>query len=68
VALLHQRCRKHQWQYISFEDFIKLSNVEKSTEGITSTAANRVWDQEVSVALLTSEFDKLGLRVGRSIY
>jgi peptidyl-prolyl cis-trans isomerase D len=23
-----------------------------------------VWDQEVSVALLTSEFDKLGLRVG----
>ncbi|MEZ7504156.1 peptidylprolyl isomerase [Flavobacterium sp. Arc2] len=51
---------------ISFEDFrIKVSNVEKSTEGITSTAAaNRVWDQEVSVALLTSEFDKLGLRVG----
>jgi hypothetical protein len=26
------------------------------------------WDQEVSVALLTSEFDKLGLRVERSIY
>ncbi|MBP6181584.1 peptidylprolyl isomerase [Flavobacterium sp.] len=51
---------------ISFEDFrIKVSNVEKSQEGITSTAAaNRVWDQEVSVALLTSEFDKLGLRVG----
>jgi peptidyl-prolyl cis-trans isomerase D len=51
---------------ISFEDFrIKVSNVEKSTEGITSTAAaNRVWDKEVSVALLTSEFDKLGLRVG----
>jgi hypothetical protein len=24
----------------------------------------RVWDQEVSIALLTSEFDKLGLRVG----
>ncbi|MFV8376441.1 peptidylprolyl isomerase [Flavobacterium sp. LB1P62] len=51
---------------ISFEDFrIKVSNVEKSQEGITATAAaNRVWDQEVSVALLTSEFDKLGLRVG----
>ncbi|TRX02470.1 peptidylprolyl isomerase [Flavobacterium gawalongense] len=51
---------------ISFEDFrIKVSNVEKSGEGITSTAAaNRVWDQEVSIALLTSEFDKLGLRVG----
>jgi len=51
---------------ISFEDFrLKVSNVEKSGEGISSTAAaNRVWDQEVSVALLTAEFDKLGLRVG----
>jgi peptidyl-prolyl cis-trans isomerase D len=71
VALvLHQRCRKLNGKDISFEDFrIKVSNVEKNTEGITSTAAaNRVWDQEVSVALLTSEFDKLGLRVGRSIY
>ncbi len=53
---------------ISFEDFrIKVSNVEKSGQGITSTAAaNRVWDQEVSVALLTGEFDKLGLRVGEN--
>ena len=51
---------------ISFEDFrVKVSNVEKSGQGITSTeAANRVWEQEVSVALLTTEFDKLGLRVG----
>jgi peptidyl-prolyl cis-trans isomerase D len=51
---------------ISFEDFrIKVSNVEKSQEGITATAAaNRVWDQEVSIALLSSQFDKLGLRVG----
>nr|WP_315208630.1 peptidylprolyl isomerase [uncultured Flavobacterium sp.] len=51
---------------ISFEDFrVKVSNVEKSGQGITSTeAANRVWEQEVSVALLASEFDKLGLRVG----
>jgi peptidyl-prolyl cis-trans isomerase D len=51
---------------ISFEDFrVKVSNVEKSSQGITSTAAaNRVWDQEVSVALLTAEFEKLGLRVG----
>ena len=51
---------------ISFEDFrVKVSNVEKSGQGITSTAAaDRVWEQEVSVALLTSEFDKLGLRVG----
>ncbi len=51
---------------ISFEDFrIKVSNVEKSQQGVTSTAAaNRVWDQEVSIALLTAEFDKLGIRVG----
>ncbi|HEY6143592.1 MAG TPA: peptidylprolyl isomerase [Flavobacterium sp.] len=51
---------------ISFEDFrIKVSNVEKSQQGITATAAaNRVWDQEVTIALLTAEFDKLGLRVG----
>jgi peptidyl-prolyl cis-trans isomerase D len=39
--------------------------LKKSGQGITSTAAaTRVWDQEVSIALLTSEFDKLGLRVG----
>jgi peptidyl-prolyl cis-trans isomerase D len=51
---------------ISFEDFrVKVSNVEKSEQGVTSTAAaNRVWDQEVSISLLTAEFDKLGLRVG----
>ncbi|MCW2118673.1 peptidylprolyl isomerase [Flavobacterium sp. 7A] len=51
---------------ISFEDFrIKVSNVEKSGQGITSTAAaSRVWDEEVSIALLTYEFEKLGLRVG----
>ena len=51
---------------ISFEDFrVKVSNVEKSGQGITATqAANRVWDQEVSIALLTAEFEKLGLRVG----
>ena len=51
---------------ISFDEFrVKVSNVEKSGQGITSTAAaNRVWDQEVSIALLTTEFDKLGLRVG----
>ncbi|MBK0370684.1 peptidylprolyl isomerase [Flavobacterium agrisoli] len=51
---------------ISFEDFrLKVSNVEKSGQGMTSTeAANRVWDQEVSIALLSSEFEKLGLQVG----
>jgi len=51
---------------IPFEEFrLKVSNVEKSQQGITPTAAaNRVWEQEVSIALLTSEFEKLGLRVG----
>jgi len=39
--------------------------LKKNQQGITSTAAaNRVWDQEVAIALLTSEFDKLGLKVG----
>ena len=49
---------------ISFEDFrIKVSNLEKSgQQGMTSTqAVNRVWEQEVSIALLTAEFDKLGI-------
>jgi peptidyl-prolyl cis-trans isomerase D len=39
--------------------------LRKVGQGITSTAAaNEVWEQEVSLALLTSEFDKLGLKVG----
>jgi peptidyl-prolyl cis-trans isomerase D len=51
---------------ISFEDFrIKVSNVEKSGQGVSATEASRqVWDQEVTIALLSAEFDKLGLRVG----
>lgn len=51
---------------ISFEDFrVKVSNVEKSGQGISATeASRRVWDQEVTIALLSAEFDKLGLRVG----
>jgi peptidyl-prolyl cis-trans isomerase D len=38
---LYQRCKEAiNGKDISFEDFrIKVSNVEKSTEGITSTAA-----------------------------
>ena len=53
-------------QDISFEEFrVKVDNVEKSGQGITPTqAVNRVWDQEVSIALLTAEFEKLGLKVG----
>jgi peptidyl-prolyl cis-trans isomerase D len=42
-----------------------VDNVEKSGQGMTPTqAVNRVWDQEVSIALLTAEFEKLGLRAG----
>ncbi len=52
---------------ISFEDFrVKVSNVEKSGQGVTATqAANRVWDQEVAIALYAAEFEKLGIRVGK---
>jgi peptidyl-prolyl cis-trans isomerase D len=51
---------------ISFEDFrVKVSNVEKSEQGVSATqASTKVWDQEVMLALLTTEFEKLGLRVG----
>lgn len=50
---------------ITFDEFrVKVSNVEKSGQGMTaSQAASRVWDQEVAIALLTAEFDKLGIRV-----
>ena len=51
---------------IAFEDFrIKVDAVEKSGQGMTAPqAVNRVWEQEVSIALLTAEFEKLGLGVG----
>lgn len=51
---------------ISFEDFrVKVANVEKSGQGMSSMqASNQVWNQEVSIALLGAEFEKLGLRVG----
>jgi hypothetical protein len=41
----------------------KWAMLKKRSRDHFTAAANRVWDQEVSVALLTSEFDKLGLRV-----
>lgn len=54
---------------ISFEDFkIKVANTEKNQQNgqpVTSMqASNQVWNQEVSVALLSAEFEKLGIRVG----
>jgi len=55
---------------ISFEEFrVKVANTEKNSQnqGQTMTsmqASNQVWNQEVNVALLSAEFEKLGLRVG----
>lgn len=51
---------------VAFEEFrLKVANAEKGGQGITSVqAANQVWNQEISIALLTKEFEKLGLRVG----
>ena len=54
---------------ISFEEFrIKVANVEKNGQNgqpmSALQASNQVWNQEVNIALLTAEFEKLGLRVG----
>lgn len=51
---------------IPIEEFrMKVANAEQSQQGVTQTqAANRVWEQEIALALLTDEFEKLGLRVG----
>jgi len=46
---------------------LKVDNVEKNGQGMTPTqAVNQVWNQEVSIALLTAEFEKLGLKVGEN--
>lgn len=51
---------------IAFEDFrVKVSNTEKNGQGMTPTqAVNQVWNQEISIALINDEFEKLGLRAG----
>ena len=55
---------------ISFEDFrMKVANTEKNSQnqGQTMTsmqASNQVWSQEVNIALLNEQFEKLGIRVG----
>jgi len=55
---------------ISFEDFrVKVANAEKNAQAQGQNmgamqASNQVWNQEVNIALLTAEFDKLGIRVG----
>lgn len=51
---------------ITYEDFrVKVSNLEKSGQQMTPTqAANRVWEQEVAIALLNEQFEKLGINAG----
>ncbi|HNP31875.1 MAG TPA: peptidylprolyl isomerase [Flavobacterium sp.] len=55
---------------ISFEDFrMKVANTEKNSQNqgqsMTSMqASTQVWNQEVNVALLNEQFEKLGIRVG----
>ncbi len=51
---------------IPFDEFrVKVDNIEKGGQGMTSAqAVNRAWEQEVTVSLLNTEFEKLGLRVG----
>lgn len=53
---------------ISFDEFnVKVNNVEKSGQDITTIQAmNRVWDQEVNLALLNEELEKLGIRISES--
>lgn len=50
---------------IAFEEFrLKVANTEKSGQGMSTTqAVNRVWEQEINVALLTEELEKLGIRI-----
>ena len=55
---------------ISFEEFrVKVANTEKNAnaqgQNMTSMqASSQVWNQEVNIALLKAEFEKLGIRVG----
>lgn len=52
---------------ISYEDFrAKVDAAEKSGQGTSIQAVNRVWEQEVSIALLQEQFEKLGIRVGEN--
>ena len=53
---------------IPFDEFrVKVANTEKSGENTTAIqAANKVWDQEVNVALINVEYEKIGIRVGEN--
>lgn len=44
----------------------KVANVEKQQQGISGTQAlNSVWEQEVRKALLSEQYDKIGLLLGK---
>jgi len=53
---------------IPFEEFrIKVGNTEKSGQGMSNIqAVNQVWNQEINLALLTEELEKLGIRIGEN--
>lgn len=53
---------------IRIEEFrFKVDNLEKSGQGVTGIqAVNRVWEQEVNVALINEQFEKLGIRINES--
>ena len=50
-----------------YQEFMnKVANVEKQQQGISSTQAlNSVWEQEVKKALLSEQYDKIGLLLGK---
>lgn len=52
---------------ISAQEFLqKVSNMEKGGQGTSSTqASNSVWEQEVKQILMSAEFEKLGLKIGK---
>lgn len=52
---------------ISADEFrTKVANLQKNGQGASvAQAANQVWEQEIAIALLSDQFDKLGIRTGK---
>lgn len=55
---------------IAYEEFrLKVAELEKNNQNgqpmSAIQASNQIWNQEVSIALVAAEFEKLGLRVGK---
>jgi peptidyl-prolyl cis-trans isomerase D len=50
-----------------YQEFMnKVANAQKSQQGASNTQAlNSVWEQEVRKALLTDQYDKIGLLLGK---